>query len=158
MSFSRALGVVTALTLTATTMTAAPAAAAPPTIERQIINETFTDPDLVSACGGIPITVTVSGFQIDRRFQRDGAGVQSVLTLNLTATAVAGDNTYRFKDVRTEVVRQTRNGDEILLVSGQIPFGFKGALRINLTTDELLHEPRERRDRQFAEACAVLTA
>ena len=157
MSFSRALGVVTALTLTATAMTTIPAAAAPPTIERQVIDETFIDPELVRACG-VPITVTVSGFLLDRQFQRDGAGVQSVLTLNLTATAVAGGNTYRFKDVRTEIVRQDRSGDEILLVAGQIPFGFSGVLRINLTTGEVLHEPRERRDRQFAEACAALTA
>lgn len=72
-------------------------------------------------------------------------------------TATAGDNAYRFRDVGADHVVVKKDGTEILSIIGQIPFDFLGILKINLTTDEVIHEPRHDISGRLEEACAALT-
>jgi hypothetical protein len=81
-----------------------------------------------------------------------------VTSINISLTATAGDNSYRFRDVGADVVRISPDGTEILMVIGQIPFGFTGVLKINLTTDEVILEPQHSTEGEVEEACAALTA
>jgi hypothetical protein len=154
---SRALGIVTTLALAATGMTAGSAAAAPPVIEREVVDVTFSDEFLSDACG-VPVTSTVTGFVIDRQFQRDGAGPEDLFTANVKITATSGDNTFTFKNVGSDIVRTGPDGDQILTVAGKIPFQFNGVRKINLTTGEVVQEPRDISGGMFTEACAALTA
>ena len=153
---SRALTAVT-LAVTATCAAVGPAAAAAPTIERIPINETFDDEFLTEQCG-VPVETTLSDFVAIRTFARDGVGPTSVFTVNITGTAVSGENAVRIKDRGADVERVASSGDVIQLIIGQVPFGFTGVLITNLTTAEVLHEPRDTSDQQLAEACAALTA
>jgi hypothetical protein len=154
---SRALGIVTTLALAATGLTAGSAAAAPPVMERESISETFSDKFLSDKCG-VAVTTTVTGFVINRAFQRDGAGPRNLFTINVKVTARSGENTFSFNDVGADIVRTRPNGDEILTIVGKIPFDFNGVRKINLTTGEVVQEPRDISERMFAEACAALTA
>ncbi len=81
------------------------------------------------------------GHVIVRTFSGEGAGPAEIRTLNIALTAMAGDNTYRFRDVGADHVQITNDGTEILMIIGQIPFDFTGVLKINLTTGEVIHEP-----------------
>jgi hypothetical protein len=45
----------------------------------------------------------------------------------------------------------------VLLISGQVPFAFAGALKIDPETEEVILEPKDRSEAQIAKACAALT-
>jgi len=126
-----------------------------PTMERVDVDETFTDGFLSAECG-VEVTTHIQGHIILRTFA--GGGNVSLNTLNFALTATAGDNTYRFRDVGADHVVVKKDGTEILSIIGQIPFGFIGVLKINLTTGDVIHEPGHDISGRLEEACAALTA
>jgi hypothetical protein len=132
------------------------AVGAPPTIERITVSETFFDSFLTAACG-VPVTSTLRGHIIVRTFSGEGTGVAEVRTINVGVTARAGDRTFRFRDVGADVTRIEPDGTLVLYITGQVPFDFAGALKIDLETGEAILEPRDRSEQQLERACAVLT-
>jgi hypothetical protein len=83
-------------------------------------------------------------------------GTITVNNVNFTLTATAGDNTARFRDVGTDHARITPDGQLILSITGQVPFDFKGVLKIDPETGKVLHEPSAAND--TTRVCARLTA
>jgi hypothetical protein len=128
-----------------------------PTIERIAVDESFADEFLTEACG-VPVTTTAQGDVIVRTFPGEGAGVVELTTLNISLTATAGDNTYKFRDVGADLVRIEPDGTAVLLIIGQIPFGFTGVLKIDLETGEAILEPQHSTEGNVEVACAALTA
>jgi hypothetical protein len=128
-----------------------------PTIERFDVDETFLDEGLTEACG-VTVMTRAQGHVTVRTFSGDGAGPAELRTLNIALTAMAGDNTYRFRDVGADHVQIKTDGTAILMIIGQIPFDFTGVLTINLTTGEVIHEPQHSIAGRLEEACAALTA
>jgi len=133
------------------------AAAAPPTTERFEVDEIFVDDFLTEACG-VPVTTTARGHVIVRTFSGEGTGPVELRTLNIAFTATSGDNAYRFRDVGGDLVRVEPDGTMILMIVGQVPFGFTGALKIDLATGETILEPQHSLEGRVEEACAKLTA
>jgi hypothetical protein len=103
----------------------------------------------------VEVTTRARGHIIVRTFEDDGTGVVEVRTMGLTATA--DGRVFRFSDVGADVTRIEPDGTAVLLISGQVLFGFAGVLKIDLETDEAMLEPRDRSAEQLARACAVLT-
>ena len=68
------------------------------------------------------------------------------------------DNTYRFRDVGADLFRVEPDGTAILMIVGQVPFGFAGALKIDLETGEAILEPQHSLEGNVEEACAALAA
>ena len=128
---------------------------APPVIDRIPVDETFVDDELSEACG-VAVTTTVSGQIIERSLSGEGTGTAFVRTINLGFTAQAGDRTFRFRDVGADVTRIEPDGTAVLLIVGQVPFDFAGALIIDLETGEAILEPKLRDAEQLARACEVL--
>jgi len=126
-----------------------------PEMERADIDEVFFDEGLSEECG-VDVWGRVQGHIISRSFD-DGKRLVALNTLNIAITATAGDNTYRFRDVGADQVLVTENG-AILSIIGQIPFDFNGVLKINLDTEEVVHEPGASKGYRLEEACAALTA
>ena len=124
-----------------------------PTIETEAVGpETFFDEFLSEACG-VDVYTTIVGRRTQRTFDRV-TGVQVVNTVNLSLTARSGDNWFRFRDVGADVV-QNAGGTLTLLIIGQVPFDFRGVLKIDLATGDVIHEPH------FVDAdraCAALTS
>jgi len=87
-----------------------------------------------------------------------GPTPHDVVSLNIVITAHAGDNAYTFRDVGIDHFRVSPDGTEIQMVVGQIPLEFTGVLKLNLTTDEVILEPRHSLADRIDEACAALTA
>ena len=131
------------------------AAGAAPTIERIAVDDTFVDEDLSEACG-VEVTVRVLGHITVRTFE-DGTGVAEVSAINVGVTATADGRVFRFRDVGADVTRIEPDGTAVLLVTGQVPFAFAGALMVDLETGEAILEPRDRSEEQLAAACAALT-
>ena len=131
--------------------------AAKPTIERIAIDETFDDDVLTAECG-VPVTTRAQGRIILRTFEGNGTGVVEVNNLNVVLTAMSGDNTYRFRDVGADVLRVEPDGTAILMIIGQVPFGFAGVLKIDLETGEAILEPQHSLEGNLDEACAALAA
>jgi hypothetical protein len=132
------------------------AAGAPPTTERIDVDETFVDEELSEACG-VTVTVTLLGHVTIRTFSGEGTGVAQVNNISIGATATAGDNTFRFRDVGADVVQIKPDGTLVLLITGQVPFAFAGVLKIDPETEEVILEPRDRSEQQLAKACTALT-
>jgi hypothetical protein len=78
------------------------------------------------------------------------------VTINVGLTATVEGRTFRFRDVGSDLTRITPDGTVVLHISGQVPFDFAGVLKINLTTEEAILEPKDRSERQLARACAAL--
>jgi hypothetical protein len=132
-----------------------PASAAPPTFERFTIDEHFYD-DWVSGQCGFDVWAGLTGFATLRTFERQGTGPEYVWTINLTLTLSSGDATYTLKDVGADIARVQPDGTGLLTIVGQVPFAFKGALKINPTTGEVVHEPRRQTGDEVARVCAAL--
>ena len=133
------------------------AAGAAPTIERIPIDDAFVDPDLSDACG-VEVMIRALGHITVRTFPGDTTGAGEVRTINVGLTATTEDGSvFRFRDVGADVTRIEPGGTAVLLISGQVPFAFAGALKIDLETGEAILEPRDRSEQQLAMACAVLT-
>ncbi|MDF2749490.1 MAG: hypothetical protein K0T00_665 [Gaiellaceae bacterium] len=133
------------------------ALAAKPTLERVEVSDLgVADPFLSDACG-VPVTLDIVGHVIIRTFDGSG-GPEQVLTLNLELTAHAGDNVYRMRDVGADIVRVAPDGTVILMIVGQVPFGFTGVLKLNPETGEAILEPQHSLEDRVDDACAALTA
>jgi hypothetical protein len=151
---------VTLLALLVLTAFAAPAAVAgkgKPEIERIHVDETFPDEFLTEACG-VPVTTHAEGLLIIRTFPDDQTGLVEVTTVNLVLTATSGDNSYTFRDVGADLIRIEPDGTAVLMVIGQVPFGFIGVLKVDLETGEVILEPEHDLGGQLEEACQALTA
>ena len=138
-------------------MAAPGASAGKPTIERFDIDMTVPDEFLTEACG-VDVTTRFQGHTIVRTFSGGGAGPAEISTLNIALTAMAGDNTYRFRDVGADHVQVKRDGTAILMIIGQIPFGFTGVLKLDLATGDAILEPHHSLEGRLDQACAALTA
>jgi hypothetical protein len=115
----------------------------------------FIDEELSAACG-VEAAVHLQGNVILRTFSGEKTGVAQVNTLNLSATITADGQLFRVRDVGADVTRIEPDGTAVLLISGQVPFAFAGALKIDLETEEVILEPRDRSEQQIARACRVL--
>jgi hypothetical protein len=129
---------------------------AAPVIERVDIEEQFADDFLSEACG-VAVTTTLRGHFIVRTFSGEGTGVAELSTISFSLQATAGNRTFRFRDVGADLIRIEPDGTAVLSITGQVPFGFAGVLKIDLETGEAILEPRDRSEEQLAKACAVLT-
>jgi hypothetical protein len=146
-----ALGAVLGIGATST------AAAAKPTIERVHVDEVFDDDFLTEACG-VPVRTRAQGRVTVRFFDGAGTGPAELTTLNIVLTAMSGDNTYRFRDVGGDLLRIEPDGTAVVMIIGQVPFGFTGVLKIDLETGEAILEPQHSLEGNVEEACAALTA
>jgi hypothetical protein len=136
----------------------APAAlAGKPAFERIAIDETALDPFLTDACG-VPVTTRAQGHITTRTFAGGGTGPAVVRTINVSLTATAGDNVFRFRDVGADIERIEPDGTAILMIIGQVPFEFTGVLKIDLETGDAILEPQHDTGERLDTACAVLTA
>jgi len=132
----------------------ASAVGAPPTIVREEIDVTFVDEALSEACG-VTATAHLTGFLIFR--EREGGGVLDVFTINATGVITSEFGSFRVKDVGSASTRITPDGQVIVSLRGQGPFFFKGVLKFDGTTGELLNEPNfAAGERQIKRACAAL--
>jgi hypothetical protein len=131
------------------------ASAAAPTFERITIDDSFVDEQVSEACG-VLVTVTVQGQITFRTFPDEGTGLVTLNTLNIGVIGTADGRTFRFRDVGGDLVRIEPDGTLVLLVTGQVPFQFAGALIVDLETDEVILEPRDRSEEQIARACKFL--
>ena len=156
MSTWRVLMCVTGTLLLAGVAAPATGAAGKPVFERITVDESFVDDDLTEACG-VTVTSRVQGHVTLRTFSPEGSGVISVNSINFGITSTAGGRTFRFRDVGADVARIEPDGTIVLLISGQVPFAFAGALKIDPETEEVILEPKDRSEAQIAKACAVLT-
>lgn len=129
---------------------------AAPVIEQISVDETFVDEFLSDACG-VTVTTTARGDIIVRTFSGEGTGVAELRTINLNLTATAGDRTIRFRDVGADLVRIEPDGTAVLSIIGQVPFDFRGVLKVDLETGDAILEPRDISEEQLAKACGVLT-
>ena len=153
----RGFGIWLAGALVLAAVVAPGAFAGKPTMERFDVDETFEDDVLTEECG-VPVTTRAQGFVIARTFEGGGTGPAELTTISIGLTATAGENTYRFRDVGADLVRIEPDGTAILMIIGQVPFGFTGVLKIDLATGEAILEPHHSLDGRLEEACAALTA
>jgi hypothetical protein len=133
-----------------------PAAAAPPTIEREDFEDSFPDEFLSEQCG-VEVVTSLVGRRTTRTWDRQGSSPQEITTINVSFTATAGDNSYRFRDVGSDSVRRAPDGTLLVSIRGQVPFEFKGVLKLSVdgNVETVLHQPRRTVD--TARACAALT-
>ena len=154
----RRMAVPVALIAAVLSIGVAPSAfAETPTIERFDIDESFDDVFLTEECG-VPVRTRVQGHVIVRTFEGRGAGAAELTTINLAFTATSGDNTYRIRDVGADLLRVEPDGTAILMIIGQIPFGFAGVLKIDVETGEAILEPHHSLEGNLEDACAALAA
>ena len=156
MSTRRVTVCVTGLLLLAGLAGPAAGLGAAPVFERITVDETFVDEELSEACG-VAVTGTARGHVTLRTFSGDGSGVATVNTINVGVTLTADGRTFRLRDVGADVARVQSDGTVVLLISGQVPFAFAGALKIDPETEEVILEPKDRSEAQIAKACAALT-
>jgi hypothetical protein len=131
------------------------ATAGKPVLTRIEVDESVLDADLTAACG-VAVTTHARGHVIIREFDRE-KGTVGLTTLNVSVTATANGNSYRFRDVGADHVKITKDGP-VLSIIGQLPFDFTGVLKVNLDTGEVIHEPSHDISGRIEEACATLTA
>ena len=130
------------------------AATAQPTRETIEFSETFEDEFLSEACG-VDVTTTLTGRVTFIDYPDRPVGVQDISSVHVDLLAIAGDDQVRFKDVGIDLVRIQPDGTVILMIVGQVPFAFSGVLMIDLTSGEVILEPRHTVD--TTRACRLLT-
>lgn len=157
MSGRRLLAAVTVAFAAAAALASGAMSAGQPTVERVDVDRVRPDPGLTAACG-IEVTARVQGHIVIRTFPGTGTGPVELVSLNITVTAMAGSNSYAFRVVGANLVRVDPDGTVTLTATGQQPFEWTGALKINLTTGEVILEPRHSPVGQLQEACETLTA
>jgi hypothetical protein len=74
----------------------------------------------------------------------------------VTITATSPEGSVTVKDVGGDLTRVEPDGTAVLLIFGQVPFEFTGALKIDLETEKAILEPQHIVD--VEEVCASLTA
>jgi hypothetical protein len=151
----RTASLVIGLALLPMALGAAAAWAVPPERETITFSETFDDEFLSDACG-VDVTTTLNGRITFLVFPDRPVGLQDITSVHVDLLAMtADDNRVRFKDVGIDLVRVSPDGTVILMVVGQLPFEFTGVLKIDLTTEEVILEPRHTVD--TTRACRLLT-
>jgi hypothetical protein len=130
------------------------AAGGKPVKETITFSETFEDEFLTEACD-VDVTTSVDGRLTFLSFPNRPVGPQDITSVHVNFVATAGANAVRFKDVGVDVRRVEPDGTVILMVVGQVPFDFTGALMIDLTTGEVILEPHHVVD--TTRACHLLT-
>lgn len=150
----RTASLVIGLALVSVALGTATAWAVPPERETITFSDTFDDEFLSDACG-VDVTTTLNGRITFLVFPDRPVGVQDITSVHVDLLASAGDNRVRFKDVGVDLVRISPDGTLTLMVVGQIPFDFTGVLKVNLTTGEVILEPRHTVD--TTRACRLLT-
>ena len=133
-----------------------PAAAWAVRPERETItfSDTFED-EFLSDASGVDVTTTLNGRITFLVFPDRPVGVQDITSVHVDALANAGENRVRFKDVGVDLVRISPDGTLTMMVVGQLPFDFTGVLKVDLTTGEVILEPRHTVD--TPRACRLLT-
>ena len=111
-----------------------------PDRETVTFSETFADEELSEACG-VEVTTTVDGRLTFLTFPDGSVGLDRITSVHVMFRARAGDNTVVFHDVGIDLVRVRPDGTAILMIVGQVPFGFTGVLKIDLATGEAILEP-----------------
>jgi hypothetical protein len=154
MSIRRVTVCATGLLLLAALAAPAAGLGAKPVFERITVDDAFVDEELSEACG-VLVTGTARGHVTLRTFP-DGSRVTTVNSLNVAITFSSGDRTFRVRDVGADVTRVEPDGSVVLLISGQVPLAFAGALKIDPETEEVLLEPKDRSEAQIARACRAL--
>jgi hypothetical protein len=129
-------------------------AASPPEMETITFSDTFEDEFLTESCG-VDVTTSVNGRITFMSFPDRPVGPQDLTSVHVDVVSSAGDNHVRIKDVGVDLVRVGPDGTVTLMVVGQVPFEFTGVLKINLTTGEVILEPRHTVD--TTRACRLLT-
>ncbi len=153
-------GIITWLAgiLVAVTGVVAPSASADaPSFERFDIDEISPNEFLTDACG-VEVTTHAKGHAILRVFSGERTGPVELVNFNVALTAMAGDNTYRFRDAGANLVRVEPDGTAVLSIIGQVPLEFTGVLKIDLETGEVILEPHHSLEGNLEEACSALTA
>lgn len=151
----RRFGIVVGLaTASVLTLGGTASGVGPPERETITVSETFEDEFLSEACG-VDVTTSVSGRVTFLTFPDQPVGPQDLTSIHLGFIATAGDNTVRFQDVGIDLVRVEPDGTVVLMIVGQVPFGFTGVLMIDLTTGETILEPHHIVD--TTRACRLLT-
>ena len=130
------------------------ATAAPPEMETITFSDTFEDEELTAACG-VDVTTSLNGRLTFITFPDRPVGPQELTSVHVDFVASAGDNQVRFKDVGADLMRVAPDGTVTLMIVGQVPFEFTGALKINLTTGEVILEPTHTID--MTRACRLQT-
>ena len=152
----RTIGLLAVLGALLTVVLGATAAAAQaPEKEVIQVDVTFDDELLTEECG-VPVTTTVTGRVTIFTFPDRPVGLQDLLTVNFEVVASAGDNQIRVRNVGADVVQVTPDGTAIITTTGQLPFEFTGAIKINLDTGEVILEPHHFVD--IEAVCERLTA
>jgi hypothetical protein len=132
------------------------ASAAQPNIERINVDETFVDEELSEACD-FEVTFHAQSDITVRTFSGERTGPAQLVTLHGTVTATGPTgNSVTVRDVGGDLERVEPDGTLVLLIFGQVPFAFTGALKIDLETGEAILEPQHIVD--VDEVCARLTA
>ena len=153
----RLLVAVTVALTVAAALASAALSAGQPTVDHVRVDRLRPDPGLTAACG-VEVTAHVQGHVVIRTFQGPGTGPAELVTLNIAVTAMAGSNSYEFRVVGANLVRVAPDGTVTLTATGQQPFEWTGALKIDLTTGDVVLEPTHSRAEQLQEACDALTA
>jgi hypothetical protein len=130
------------------------AAVGKPEIETITFSDTFEDEFLTDECG-VDVTTSVDGRITFFTFPDQPVGPQDLSSFHVNLVATAGDNSVRFNDVGIDLVRVEPDGTVVLMVIGQVPFEFTGALIIDLDTGEVILEPHHAVD--TTRACHLLT-
>jgi hypothetical protein len=136
------------------TLAEAGAAGGKPVRETITFSDIFEDEFLTDACD-VDVTTSVDGRITFFTFPDRPVGPQDITSVHVNFVAEAGDNAVRFKDVGVDLLRVEPDGTVILMVVGQIPFEFTGALMINVTTGEVILEPHHAFD--TTRVCHLLT-
>jgi hypothetical protein len=146
--------ILTAAALVTLALGVSGATAAPPERETIRFSDTFEDEELTAACR-VDVTTTLKGRITFITFPNRPVGPQELTSVHVDFVASADDNRVRFKDVGIDLVRVAPNGTVTFMIVGQVPFEFTGAMKINLTTGEVILEPRHTVD--TTRACRLLT-
>ena len=136
---SRAAAALTAA-LAVTALGLAPAAqAAKPEITVIDIDNVFSDEFLTEACG-VAVTTTATGTVRIATFSGDQP-LQEIVTINVALVARAGDNVIRLRNVGSDQTLVRPDGTVVVSIRGQVPLNFRGVLKFDADTGEVLHEP-----------------
>jgi hypothetical protein len=154
MTRRRVVAVLGLLAMLLFTFAEAATAGGKPVKETITISETFEDDFLSDACG-VDVTTSVEGQITFFTFPDRPVGPQELTSFHLTLVATAGDNSAVFHDVGIDLVRVVPDGTVVLMIVGQVPFEFTGALKVNLETGEVILEPHHEVD--TTRVCHLLT-
>ena len=137
----------------------APAAtlAAGPDIRTIPVHDVFVDSDLNAACGLETSLTVLDGEVTVRTFERD-AGLQRVNTVNIRGAITAPGGTFALRNIGADVYRVAPDGMLLVTFTGIGTFNFAGSFTLNLTTGEVIREPRRILfDSDLAAACDALS-